>query len=67
MKNLLLILSGLSILMMVACSTDDYYIIIGCGGLGEESEYFKEQSNPENNEPDSGQHEIMKMDDPGVD
>lgn len=66
MKILLLILSGLSILIMVACSTDDYYQIIGCGGTVEESEYFKEQPGQENNEPEPEQNEIMKTSDPGI-
>ena len=66
MKNLLLILVGISILMLVACSKDESYIIIRCGGLGEQSEYFKEQPKPENHDPEQRQNEIMITSDPGI-
>jgi hypothetical protein len=63
-KILLLILIGIG--MLVACSKDDSYIIIGCGGLGEESEYFKEQPQPDNHDLENKQNEIMKTSDPGI-
>ena len=53
-------------LMLVACSKDDSYIIIGCGGLGVESEYFKEQPKPENHDFEHQQNLIMKTNDPGI-
>jgi hypothetical protein len=64
MKILLLILAGISILMLVACSQDESYIIMGCGEV--ESEYIKDQVNPENHIHERDQNEIMKTSDPGI-
>jgi hypothetical protein len=63
-KILLLILVGIG--MLVACSKDDSYIIIGCGGLGVESEYIKEQSKPENHDYEHKPNEIMKTSDTDI-
>jgi len=63
-KTVLLILTGIG--MLVACSKDDSYIIIGCGGLGDESEYIKEQTKPENHNLEHKLNEIMKTSDPGI-
>jgi hypothetical protein len=56
MKILLLILAGLG--MLVACSKDDTYFILGCGEV--DSEYIKEQVNPEDHNHEMGQNEIKK-------
>lgn len=66
MKILLLILAGISMLMLAACSKDESCLIMVCGGLGEQSEYFKEQSKPEDRELEPKQNEIMKTSDPGI-
>ena len=62
MKTLLLILAGIGIL--VACTEDDNYIIIGCGEVN--SEYIEDQVNPENHIHEMEQNEIMKTSDPGI-
>jgi hypothetical protein len=66
MKILLLILAGISMLMLVSCSKDDSYIIIGCGGLVEESDYFKEQPKPEDHDLEHKPNEFTKTSDPGI-
>lgn len=62
MKILLLILAGIGIL--VACTEDDNYIIIGCGEV--DSEYIEDQVNPENHIHGREQNEIMKTNDKGI-
>ncbi len=66
MKILLLILTGISMLMLVACTKDESSIIMVCGGLGEESEYFRELPKSEDHELEQKQNEIMKTSDPDI-
>jgi hypothetical protein len=66
MRIPLLFLAIISMLILVACSKDDSYVIIVCGGTGAESEYFKEKPKPGKQEPEQHQNEIMKTSDPGI-